>query len=456
MDYQKMVEMELEGLYRACVLEDMHRIIDLYEQYDGAGQDWEVSRDLDYTPTKKRTNIIKKLIKEEARFLFGKPPEITLQSGDGAWLGQAQAFLDKTLVQNSFSEKIIKAARDCFVGKRVALKVGVGSDQGIVISFRPALEFVFETADEDADKLKAVVFFHGINNEEDRGKQQIWRQKYAMQGGRCLLWEGVYDGYGQALETWADAEDTGLTFIPVRIIVNDGLSGDLFGESDVEPLVELQTAYNRLTSDDIDALKFNMFPQTVAVDAMEKSLADMMIAPGALVDLQTDVTAGDGRQAKISKLESAFGYDGRLENTLNRIKSEMYELLNIPLVTPSELRGFVNSGKAMKALYWQLVTRCEEKFATWRPALCWMARAVLDVARPHGLIDGEIPEDLSVSAENIYPLAEEEFEEKELDKQLVEAKLMSRKSYLEKWNKGRESGFSEQETAQIQSENERG
>ena len=107
--------------------------------------------------------------------------------------------------------------------------------------------------------------------------------------------------------------DTGLDFIPCYVVINDGLTGDMMGESDVAELMDLQNAYNRLNSDDADALKFNMFPQTVATDVKAESLEAMRISPGALVDLQTDpATMGSG-QAKLDKLESSFSYSERFE-----------------------------------------------------------------------------------------------------------------------------------------------
>ncbi len=447
---EALIKAELTGLYGEAVLRDMHHIIELYNQYEGVGQDWEVAAGLDYQPTKKRTNLIKKLIKEQARFLFGKTPEMRLVSKAGEDVAPIQKFLDKVLLDNLFGEKLLKAARDCAIGKRVALKVGVDGERRLVFSFRNALEFVYDTFTDDSDRLSKVIFFYQLNNEPEKENQRIWRQRYAMEDGRCLVWEGIYDGRGNLLENRLDGADTGLSAIPVHIVLNDGLSGDLQGESDVETLVELQQVYNRLTSDDIDALKFNMFPQTVAVDAMEKSLTDMVIAPGALVDLQTDITAGEGRQASLSKLESAFGYDSRLENTLNRLKAEMHELLSIPQVAPAELKGFMNSGKAMQALYWQLMCRCEEKFALWRPALDWLCRMIIELGVQSGELDAPIPTDWSVLVENRYPLLADELEEKAMDMQLVANKLMSRKTFVEKWNRDQAADFAQQELAAIQ------
>ncbi len=452
MNYQKLIETEMGGIYGGALLQDLHRLIGFYDFYEGCGQDWEITDGLDYEPTKKRSNIVKRLINEQARFLFGKPPEITVFSEDEEKAACLQCFVDGMLDKNRFAEKLLKAAKDCFIGKRIALKVGISDDGQIIFGFVPSLSFIFETDGDDTERLVKIIFFHTQHDSDEKSKQRVWRQKYELIDGKCFVWEGIYDGYGELIEEKSNALDTGLNFIPAKVIVNDGLTGDLFGESDVEGLMEMQNVYNRLSSDDVDALRFNMFPQTVVIDGMAESISQMVIAPGALMDLQTEVTAAEGRQAGISKLESNFSYDDRLEHTLNRIKSEMYEMLNVPLVSIQELKGYMTSGKSLKALYWQLVTRCEEKFVTWRCALTWLIESALVIGRQNRLFDIDVPQDLKIFVDNIFPLMEDEYEEKTLDLELVKANLMSRKTFIYKWNKGREADFSENELTQIESE----
>ena len=242
--------------------------------------------------------------------------------------------------------------------------------------------------------------------------------------------EGIYDGYGRLLEGGQDA-DTGLDFIPCYVVINDGLTGDMMGESDVEELIDLQNAYNRLNSDDADALKFNMFPQTVATDVKAESLEAMRISPGALVDLQTDpATMGSG-QAKLDKLESSFSYSERFEAAINRTKNDMFDLLSVPNVSLEQLKGLMQSGKSMKALYWELITRCEDKWASWEPALEWLGMTILRMAAAyHGLT---FPDDTAVHVEHLYPILEDDFDEMANDQQEVIHQLRSKKSYIEKW-----------------------
>ena len=121
--------------------------------------------------------------------------------------------------------------------------------------FVPSLEFVYEPFEDRVDELKQIIFFHQMNQETDKSKQIIWKQKYEMVNGKCILNEGFYTGYGDLIETLAVNVDLKLTGIPAYVILNDGLSGDFKGESDVAEIFENAMNYNILASEDIDALK---------------------------------------------------------------------------------------------------------------------------------------------------------------------------------------------------------
>ena len=187
---------ELGGLYGSRVMEEFGEIIRLYDFYEGKGQLWPVNGTLDYLPTVKRTNLIKKLIKAQARFLFGRTPEFSVRAMEKENTQAAQEmtrFLNRILRENHFGDRLIRAARDCFIGKRVALRLWTDED-GLSIGFRPSLEFLYEPKEDDADKLAKIVFFYQLNTEPTHRKQRIWKQKFVMEQGRCLLSEGIYDG----------------------------------------------------------------------------------------------------------------------------------------------------------------------------------------------------------------------------------------------------------------------
>lgn len=435
--YQEFVTAELAGLYGSAVLQEMNDILRLYDIYEGRENFIDKSEEKDYTQTEKRTNLIKKLIKEESRFLFGKTPELYIQpkndtDADKDKAGEINLYLNKILKDNLFSEKLVKGARDCFIGKRAAIKLYANQDtKELRIMFLPSLEFIYESDEENPNELKKIIFFYQTNKEVERDKQRIWKQKYEMIDGRCILNEGIYNGNGILIEPINVDIDLQLSGIPCYVIINDGLSGDPFGESDVKELLDNQIQYNRLSSEDVDTLRKGMDRIIYGVDIDPEASEKFKLKPGAFWDVPTDPTA-EGKQATLGTIPTDFGYGEKIESSLKRIKSDMYEMLNIPMLSNDELKGMMTSGKTMKALYWQLITRCEEKMMAWRPALEWLIRAILEITEVYQIEN--LPQlDYTVTVENNYPLQEDEDEEKTLDLQQVNAQAMSRKTFIKKW-----------------------
>ena len=427
------MERELGGQSGLLARREMETVQQLYDWYEGRrGGEEEAPLSV---------NLIKKLIKDEARFMAGRPPEIRLQSEDGAAAAALEDWLRATLEDNRWQRRLMQGVRDCLIGRRVALKLGGAPGARPSLRFVPSTGFLYETEPDNCERLSWILFFCWLEADAGgRAAQRLWRQKYWMENGRCLVDESVCDAAGRPLEVRSERRDTGLDFIPAYVIVNDGLSGDVTGESDVSALIESQRAYDRLKSDDLDALRYNMFPQKVFVDASQQSIDKVVIAPNAMIDLVTDPAAASGRQASASVLEGGFPYDARLENALSRIKSDMYELVSVPEMTPERLQGFSASGQSMKALYWSMICRCEEKWACWDDALRWMVRGLAAIARAYRVPDA--PEGdfaYTVKIEHLYPITGDEEDERRRDMEEVRAGVRSRLSYIRKWQVGEDA-----------------
>lgn len=80
---------------------------------------------------------------------------------------------------------------------------------------------MFETDEEDSDRLKKSIFFYHTNESPDKDKQRICRQKFEMVDGKSLITEGVYNRNGQRVGAERHAsESTELDFIPAYIIAH--------------------------------------------------------------------------------------------------------------------------------------------------------------------------------------------------------------------------------------------
>ena len=442
-----LISSELEGLYGTNVLQDMQNIIALYDIYEnGATYTAEASKD--YTPANLRYKKAKSLINKIARFMFSKTPDFFVDTPVSDNKAETErnkeasnvykALIDKVLFENGFSSALLKAAKDCFVGKRVALMFNI-NEEGIQVSFLPSLEFVYDVDPNNANILTKIIAFYNLNTDKAKQDQRIYKKKFWMENGFAHYSEVIYDGTGTPVEVIQENMKTKFTYIPCWVIVNDGLTGDLMGTSEVEDLREYESWYSKLAAADMDAERKGMNPIRYTIDADPGSTQNLSIAAGAYWDLASDQNQAQDRAAQVGVLDSPMTYSTALSTTLNRIGNTMYEQSSVPNVSPEALQGVVTSGKTLKAIYWDLIVRCDEKMLAWRPALQFLARCIVEGVRLYPeagkrYIDEPLPDaPYGIRVDNQYSLPEDEAEEKTVDLAEVTAQTMSRKSYLKKW-----------------------
>ena len=429
---------EVQGIYSSELLREIKDIIKFYNFYEGQDElvkDWQTKTLGDYEATKKATNYIAEIIDKQARFMFGEFPTITVDCEDEDTTEKLNKFINDLIKKNLLKDSLIKAAKDCFIGKRIACKVTANEDEkekGVKISFRPSLEFVFETQIEDIQELDKVIYYYQLNDKFDRKEQRLWKQKYEMDNGYCYVSEGIYNGYGEIVEEISDHKNTKLKFIPTYIIFNDGLSGDIKGRSDVEKLIDIQLDYNRLDSEDTDALLKGMNNIKYTIDAEQPETA-YPTGPEAFWDIQTESAKEGTAQATAGTLSTDFTYSTRMKEKQQDNKQTMHDLCSVPMLTIQDLTGVATSGKSMKVLYWQLILRCKEKFNAWGPAIEYVFKFAIEMARIYGMLDIADNIEYDINAELNFPLPDDELDEVNSDISKVNSKCMSIKQFVMKW-----------------------
>ena len=436
------INMELQGLFPKDRLEEMNEIINYYKYYEGEELDW-IKSATDYVATEKDTNYIKKLIDEEARFMFSKPPYFNINvEGNEEVEKKLNKHLKRTLKNNLFNNDIIKATKDFLIGKRIALKLVANKvTNKIEIAFIPSLEFVHIPKIDNVKELEQIIFCYQLEENISRENQRFWKQKYYMSKDYCYVDEAIYDGTGKVIKIIKDNENTKLPFIPCYVIMNDALTGDTKGKSDVKPLIENQKAYNQLTSEDIDTIIKGMNRIIYMLNVDDDSIMEddgkpkISYKAGSVWNLEKDKQAGEGDKAEVNTIGSDFAYDQRIENALDRILTDMYDSLSIPKLNTDDLKS-LTSAKAIKAIYQQFTSCIEEKMTSWIPMLEWMVEAIIEMSRIYKI--GDLPnidiEDVEIIVQNQYPLPSDEYEEMANDMQQVNTQVMSRKKYIEKWH----------------------
>lgn len=403
----------------------------------------------DYVPATLRYKMAASLINKEARFLFAEPPDIKIDAkGDvGKVTEEAKNALTvlgdlvKTVLdKNKFEEALIKAAKDCFIGKRVAGLVNFNEEDGVTVTFLPSTQFIYETKLGNPNVITKFVAFIIVRDSVTLSEKRIFKKKFVLSDEDGMVWleEVIYDGAGHEVEPLTEFQATKLRTIPAVVFVNDGLTCEESGESEIDTLTDYEQWYSKLANADLDAERKSMNPTKYVVDMEQNSTKKLSTAAGALWDLGSDQNL-DNAHPQVGILEPGMNYKDALKISLDRIKTIGYEQVDMPNITLESMQGAITSGKALKAVYWPLIVRCKEKMKMWGPQL----RQLVDIIIQGAMVypncvtrytnDVIKPVDYEVVVEQNLPLPEDEIEEKNMDLAEVDSKTMSRKAYMKKW-----------------------
>lgn len=452
-----------------------------YEFYEGrrwtAEEDYESTRGQlwgvrvgDYTPTREIRNLTKKLLNKQGRFMTSVPPTLVLSSYDDNVnrdsIDTKRACIEHMLRDTKFWNKFGKAFMDCTIGKRVLLCMLADVDQlgvptgEIKFRFYTMPEFIYEYDENDVDVLRKVeIAYQDKSTIGKIQRDQRWHKwTYEMrEDGYCWATYKIVDGanitaFTTVTNNVSDNEDddtiqaielkqewnTGLEELPCKVILNDGLTGDIRGHSDVKDLMDMAMDYNKTMSDYRDALRFKMFEQPVFTDVKSSSLKNIKIAPNKIIDLKSDPTLGDGTGsnsvAKFGTLSSTFSFQAAADSYLTQLKKDMYELMEQPM--PEALLN-IPSAKALKMVYYDLITRCEEKWRTWNEVLIWVVH-MFEVYGGFGLFKEVLGSETltletTTSWTHNYPIPDDDESVRTIAIQEVEANVRSHKSYIEEY-----------------------
>lgn len=442
-----LINMEVSGATKET-LDEFTEICKFYKVYK-KGADFTVEgTHNDYVPARLKYRVAASLINKEARFLFAEPPDIKVEAkGDVGKVSQdakdaltvLNDLLKTVFEKNMFEDKLIKAAKDCFIGKRVAGLVNFNEEDGVTITFLPSTQFVYETKMGNPNVIEKFVAFIVVKDTKDLASKRIFKKKFELgDDGVVYLEEILYDGAGGVVEEVTEYQETLLDEIPVVVFINDGLTAEDSGESEIEQMQDDESWYSKLSSADMDAGRKSMNPTKYTVDMESRSTKNLSTAPGSVWHMGTDQNL-ENAHPLVGLLEPGMNYSEPLKTTLERIKMGAYETVDMPNITLENLQGAVTSGKGLKAIYWPLIVRCKEKMKMWGPRLRQMADIIVKGAMAYPdcvtkyINDPLVPVDYEISVTANLPLPEDEVEEKTMDLSEVDSQTMSRKTYMQKW-----------------------
>lgn len=446
-----LINQEMQGMSKET-LDELTQICRYYQIYkEGARFSVEGSHG-DYVPATLRYKMAASLIDKEARFMFAESPTISIDpKGDvGKVTQQARDMLTvhsdmvtTVLQDNNFEEQIIKAAKDCFIGKRCAGLVNFNEEDGVTITFLPSTQFVYETKFSNPNVLTKFVAFIVMQDTRNLVDKRIFKKKFEVEqdsAGNDVVYleEQIYDGRGALVEEVTERQELLIPMIPAVVFVNDGLTGEEKGESEIDLLYGYEQWYSKLSNADVDAERKSMNSIKYGIDLDPNSTKGLSTAPGSFWDLGTDQNL-DKPSPKVGMLEPQMTYSGALKTSLDRIKTVAYEQIDMPNITLETMTGAITSGKALKAIYWPLIVRCKEKMTMWGPNFRQMINIIIQGAYVYPktvqkyISEPLVPVDYEIRVEQNTPLPEDELEERQQDLSEVETNVMSKRAYMKKW-----------------------
>ena len=211
------------------VLDEINEICKYYKIYK-KGKNFHVEgTNGDYIPARLKYKMAASLINKEARFLFAEQPDIKVEpKGDvGKTTPESKTaltvmndLLETVLSKNKFEDILIKAARDCFIGKRVGGLVNFNEEDGITITFLPSMQFIYETKLGNQNVLTKFVCFIVAKESTVQKDKRIFKKKFTLEDdGLAYIEEEMYNGAGELIETITKKQPTKLTFIPAFVIM---------------------------------------------------------------------------------------------------------------------------------------------------------------------------------------------------------------------------------------------
>lgn len=446
-----LINQEMRGLAKDT-LDELTQICRYYQIYkEGVKFSVEGSHG-DYVPATLRYKMAASLIDKEARFMFAESPTIAIDpKGDvGKVTQQARDMLTvhsdmvTTILQdNNFEEQIIKAAKDCFIGKRCAGLINFNEEDGVTLTFLPSTQFVYETKFSNPNVLTKFVAFIIMVESNSLVDKRIFKKKFEVEQDSVgndvvYLEEQIYDGRGALLEEVTERQELLIPMIPAVVFVNDGLTGEIRGESEIDLLSGYEQWYSKLSNADVDAERKSMNSIKFGIDLDPNSTKGLSTAPGSFWDLGTDQNL-DKPSPQVGMLEPNMSYSDALKTSLDRIKTVAYEQIDMPNITLETMTGAITSGKALKAVYWPLIVRCKEKMTMWGPNFRQMINIIIQGAYVYPktvqkyISEPLVPVDYEIRIEQNTPLPEDELEERQQDLSEVETNVMSKRAYMKKW-----------------------
>lgn len=439
-----------QGVY----LDQLRKTVINYHNYKNGVVYYPEGTHGDYVPSNVKFKLIKTLIDKESRFMFSQCPDVNViqddVTEDNEMIGTYKKIISKIIDRTKFPSSLLSASKDCFVGGRIACCVDFSESTGVGIRFYNCLEFYYET-EYDSEELTKFVSFKNVTNAKHSSYPLFLVNRYVKENSFVYMSSVIHKQNGEIVETLIPESKIALDYIPAVVIKNIGLTGDNIGISDCVDIETYEEGINRIGNADIDSERKGMNPVTALIDINHETTKNLSSSAGSVWDLESNQFLNEPHPS-VSKIAPELGHVEAVKETISRLRSSAYSQLDIPDISIEGMLSGVTSYKAVRALYFPLSVRCDEKLREWKPALNKVFKMALDMCILNPNETRKIYEvenfdriRFTIDVVENYALLADEAEEKAQDLEEINLDVRSRLSYLQKW---RQEEFKTEEDAE--------
>lgn len=317
-----------------------------------------------YDPAQFETNYFKAFIKRKARWQMAGDHGIEVKpkmDTDEKAIEEAKDYeklLTKIWKENKMDAKKLALSRDRLIGGRIACKLAFNPATGRIHWIWHKAYEVFPLYSEDGfETLEGYDIIIQKDDPDKEGQTLYYTQHFRLDNGICYLEELVYDESMKVVETIQKRASLGIDFVPVVTFDVEMLDRDGEYFDDLEDMEILTSQLNSMMEDASDSLAFEMFGITKVTNAREGTAAQLEMAPGAIVEINSAV---EGVQADMGVVEYGFKWKEAYKDQYNRIKSALHELSGLPQIVPQELNFGGMNDRALQVLYQDVIQETQE------------------------------------------------------------------------------------------------
>ena len=413
----------------------LNELIKYYEYYDGNGFKYiaeefpEYKAKKDYKPAKVPVNYSRYIINKLASWQFEIPVDYNCTAKSENDADNIESDIYAMHKENLMDIKLLQAAVECNTSGGVVFKLKYDADeQRPKIYIRNRIE-CFPIYDfDDYENITKIHFAAFVDD------STVWKQTYELIDKVCYIEEATYDVKNnlEVKEQIIENQPLGingkwLDFIPVYIIPNLPIIGEVWGISELKDLIPLINEIDKKYSDASDALKFEMFAITVFLNAKIPVDKDGKPTLATKAGSAWSITGGsptDNIKTDVFKLQSTFQYADSLKYHIDSMASLIYELAEVVHLSTDKLTGIGNlSGVALKLLFASTLSKTNKKNTIWKTKIRDMWLGMLKMRSIYE--NYKYPDDLDIEVITHNPLPANEKEQVEIYTQKIAAGLAS-------------------------------